>query len=507
MLKRGIALGCAGSWFAAVGHAEPIGQWGGDHGERFRRKVEIHSCDDGARNGDEVAVDCGGSECDACVSVPISSRPTIFTDWGSGYCYGVEVTNSLEARLTDWSVSVDLQGTEILHAWNAKLSGATGLITLRPGYEWNATLEPGESDASIGFCASRPPGALTALTQGAFTLRAPAPAPPIQPALNGPRSLAPGGIALFEIPPEAALDLATVLIGETEYSAADGEHVQLVRVPPELDNPAPSDAVEPGVPALVARAASSRQSSAEPLALAAPGMEARTLSALALPAEALRVAVRVPTRLISGTESVYLTTNAGTTYRWSFSVVAAGVFVPPSPAGIVLPSGSYLDPVYPIGTQGPYYPLTDPITTQPPIGSRPVVIYDFRLRTFEGETCAQVAPKQGLIVGHEDITDAGVNPIRGFYDVENGNFIEVTIDRTPVGGVPELYRGGWITGDMPLDPAARGQLPPPQPGPSFVALRSVTTGLPLVFNYFSRDVSFEEACPDLAASGTAFTEP
>ena len=168
-----IVVGC-GVWFlAACGSANPAGSSDVSPTATSQQALETPSCDDGVQNGDEVAVDCGGSVCAACVPVRITAAPTFPSDWGDGYCSVVNITNTLPTTISNWTFVVNLQGTVLLHSWNSISSGTNGTITLKPAYEWNSTIAPGATDSSVGYCASRPPGAGTGLSQGAFTLQAP----------------------------------------------------------------------------------------------------------------------------------------------------------------------------------------------------------------------------------------------------------------------------------------------------------------------------------------------
>jgi hypothetical protein len=80
---------------------------------------------------------------------------TTFTDWGTGYCANVVVTNNT-SEAVDWVAVFEVEG-EIYDAWNFGyvLSGDQVIAT---GVEWNRTLQPGESTHSVGFCANRSDG-------------------------------------------------------------------------------------------------------------------------------------------------------------------------------------------------------------------------------------------------------------------------------------------------------------------------------------------------------------
>ncbi|MBU2885234.1 cellulose binding domain-containing protein [Gilvimarinus agarilyticus] len=77
---------------------------------------------------------------------------TINNDWGSGYCANILITNSgSSAEL--WAVDLEVEGT-INNLWNGIYNQSGSALTLS-GLSWNNTLQPGQTDSSIGFCASR----------------------------------------------------------------------------------------------------------------------------------------------------------------------------------------------------------------------------------------------------------------------------------------------------------------------------------------------------------------
>ncbi len=113
------------------------------------------TCDDGILNGDEEDIDCGGS-CPACPEdiVDLSVTFDIFTDWGTGYCAFVDVTNNGTIPSTTWSLTFDTNGTWIYTDWNGDFTDQTGEVTVTPWY-WNSVIAPEETISSIGFCAFR----------------------------------------------------------------------------------------------------------------------------------------------------------------------------------------------------------------------------------------------------------------------------------------------------------------------------------------------------------------
>ena len=137
-----------------------------------------NSCADGFLDGTETAVDCGGGcsgcatgkacisggdclggVCSAgvCQSLPGGIRvlAAIQTDWGGGYCVNLEVTNVATAATVNWTASLNANKTTIYTSWNASFSGTSGIVTITPSFASNQVVDPGETDASIGFCANR----------------------------------------------------------------------------------------------------------------------------------------------------------------------------------------------------------------------------------------------------------------------------------------------------------------------------------------------------------------
>ena len=84
--------------------------------------------------------------------VGVTATTTITTDWGSGYCAAVSVTNRTTATQT-WAVSLAVAG-RVYDAWNTRWSQATTTLLLA-GVDWNRQLAPGATLTDVGFCASR----------------------------------------------------------------------------------------------------------------------------------------------------------------------------------------------------------------------------------------------------------------------------------------------------------------------------------------------------------------
>lgn len=97
----------------------------------------------------------------------ISAAAVVQGDWGSGYCVHLDVTNTQSTTTTNWTVTVNLNGSIITDRWNGLFSGSMGTVTVNPGFDWNRAIAPAQTDSSVGFCASRPPGAGTAVVTSA----------------------------------------------------------------------------------------------------------------------------------------------------------------------------------------------------------------------------------------------------------------------------------------------------------------------------------------------------
>lgn len=107
----------------------------------------------------------------------VTTRLQPQSDWGSGYCADVFVTNA-SAQPIDWQVTVAVDGT-VTQTWNATVVGsAPGQLTAG-GVAWNDVVAPGTT-TSFGFCAARAAGAPTATrtpTRATATPTSPPPAP------------------------------------------------------------------------------------------------------------------------------------------------------------------------------------------------------------------------------------------------------------------------------------------------------------------------------------------
>lgn len=81
----------------------------------------------------------------------LATTLAITSDWGSGYCADVDVTNN-GSQSVEWQVSVTIDGS-VSSLWNGAWS-QTGPTLEVSGVSWNAALAAGAS-TRFGFCATR----------------------------------------------------------------------------------------------------------------------------------------------------------------------------------------------------------------------------------------------------------------------------------------------------------------------------------------------------------------
>jgi hypothetical protein len=162
----------------------------------------VNSCTDHVADGTEADVDCGGG-CDArcadgklcnsgndcasflCMAGRCAASSGIGTstsgllqpalqitsDWGSGYCASLSVTNNAPVAALTWTVGINLNGATTYTTNSGTFSGTSGAVTITP-LAFNRSIAAFSTDASIGFCANRPApgsGALPSVVSAAGT--------------------------------------------------------------------------------------------------------------------------------------------------------------------------------------------------------------------------------------------------------------------------------------------------------------------------------------------------
>jgi len=136
------------------------------------------TCGDGAQNGSETDVDCGGGDCAACSNgsscsagtdcvsgtctggicvqppAPLTAIFETVANWPGGYCVNLSVTNGGTLPTSNWGVTLNTNASTIYTSWNATFSGNSGVVTVAP-LNWNRVVAPGATNSSVGFCANR----------------------------------------------------------------------------------------------------------------------------------------------------------------------------------------------------------------------------------------------------------------------------------------------------------------------------------------------------------------
>lgn len=137
------------------------------------------TCTDGAKNGSETGVDCGGASCPKCANgvaclvgsdcssntctgglcVPapvgggLSGTVTIRDQWATGYCADVVVSNTGTTSVSTWTASIDLNQGQLSGSWNVNATQSGEVLTGTP-VSWNAAI-PARGSVAWGYCANK----------------------------------------------------------------------------------------------------------------------------------------------------------------------------------------------------------------------------------------------------------------------------------------------------------------------------------------------------------------
>jgi hypothetical protein len=112
--------------------------------------LQVHNdCHDGIQSGSESGVDCGGS-CAACLPPATLS---VTSEWESGWCGEIKLTNHAASQSLPWSVQFDIHESTLTTLYNAAYTNDGSLYTAT-GLPWNAKIGPVQS-VSFGFCGNK----------------------------------------------------------------------------------------------------------------------------------------------------------------------------------------------------------------------------------------------------------------------------------------------------------------------------------------------------------------
>lgn len=290
----------------------------------------------------------------------------------------------------------------------------------------------------------QPPDALTPLGAGGDVRD-------LQPRIaGGPVTLAASGVAVLRVENILPDDVLEVRLGGQPIDLADGARLQWV-------DPAPS----------------------------ARGSE-RAL------------AVRAPATLAAGATTLEVSTGSGV-LPWPLEVIQPSGVYPDSPLGILWPSAAAAG-VFPISTVAAGLLIVDADTG--PVAQSGFQ-YRVQMRSAGRDDCDVALAGSGELYGAESVVsrqgDVEVShPISGQYELHpQANYIRMSIDRTPSGGVVEAYFGGWVSYPGNTDvfapelpaPAQRAHPPALDAETAMVLVTSERTGRQLLM---SRRVTDEE---------------
>ena len=129
------------------------------------------ACADGIDNDKDGKIDypadpgCSSTtdtdETDPTTNKPITVQLKNTSDWGSGYCADVTLTNPNSIAI-DWKVTFTIEGV-IYNIWNATYQQTGNQVTAE-GVAWNNLIQPNQSAVLFGYCANRTTTSSFALT-------------------------------------------------------------------------------------------------------------------------------------------------------------------------------------------------------------------------------------------------------------------------------------------------------------------------------------------------------
>src|SRR6185312_15494041 len=105
-----------------------------------------------------LAASCmGDGSSDSQVVAALTSGATSATvatssDWGTGYCANVTVSNAGSSPTTSWTVVINLNQATVSSLWSASQTTSGSTLTVTP-LSYNAAIAPGSS-VSFGYCAN-----------------------------------------------------------------------------------------------------------------------------------------------------------------------------------------------------------------------------------------------------------------------------------------------------------------------------------------------------------------
>ena len=112
--------------------------------------LQVHNdCSDGIQSGSETGIDCGGS----CAACPPAATLSLLSEWETGWCAQVVVTNHTGATTNSWTVQFDIHESLLTSQWSANYTNDGSLYTAT-NTAWNGSI-PSTQSTNFGFCANK----------------------------------------------------------------------------------------------------------------------------------------------------------------------------------------------------------------------------------------------------------------------------------------------------------------------------------------------------------------
>jgi cellulase/cellobiase CelA1 len=83
----------------------------------------------------------------------LSAAVQVSSDWPSGYCANITVTNSSTTTRSGWTVVFDTKQAAMNNGWSAQFTN-TGSVYQAKAMSWNSVLGAKQS-TTFGYCANK----------------------------------------------------------------------------------------------------------------------------------------------------------------------------------------------------------------------------------------------------------------------------------------------------------------------------------------------------------------
>ncbi len=84
---------------------------------------------------------------------PLKIESNLHSDWQTGFCMSLEVTNQGNTSVRDWQVTFQMNQAAINNSWNGNFRPQGSQYVVTP-MDWGRVIEPGQS-RELGFCANK----------------------------------------------------------------------------------------------------------------------------------------------------------------------------------------------------------------------------------------------------------------------------------------------------------------------------------------------------------------